>query len=305
MRNVRYFFITFVLALLAQPLLAATDFEDDHVPLDLLLGLIQNIITGPPQASPGIHDSFPDLVLPDSFTAVGSVEQRDSARTVLRSSLDTEEAVATLVSLFEDHGYTQAPVPSAGPQTGFVQQQTPPRPVQLCGDDDTSVTVMAGARADYSLVTMSISTPEGFSRTFCAQIRNAGQADPRALLMTSAAGGSLALRNHLPQLLLPEEARQPPRVFLGSGTGSGGSGNRYESRHTLHIDWQLGGVYRYFAGQVDEQGWSPVGELLEDPVSSGHWTRQVDADTRLVGTLMIIELAPETFDLRFQLQLLE
>ncbi len=306
MRNVRYsvFTVSFttVFALLTQPLFAATDFDDDLVPLDLLRGLIQNIVTGPPQASSGIHERFPDLVLPDSYSVVGSVEQRDSARTVLRSPLGTEEAVANLVSLFENHGYTQAPVPGMGPRTGFIQRTAPQRPVQLCGDDDTTVSVMAGAQADYSLVTMSISSPQGFPQSYCSQIRSGGQAS--AMLMASAMGGPLDLRQHMPQLVIPEEGTQPFRPFVDGGS-RGSSGNRYESSHTLQINWQMDTVYRHFADQVEEQGWSAVGEVVEDPVSSGHWTRQLDPDTRIVGTLMVVESAPETFELRFQLQRLE
>jgi hypothetical protein len=303
MRNVRYPVFTFVLALLAQPLFATTDFDDDVVPLDLLRGLIQNVITGPPVASSGFHESFPDLALPDSFTVVGSVEQLDSARSVLRSQANTEEAVENLVSLFEDHGYTRAPVPDTTQRTGFIQQQTPQRPVQLCGDNDTSVSVMAGAQQDYTLVTMSISTPQGFPRTFCSQIRQQGQGSG-SFGVPAFVGASVDLRNQLPQLLLPEEASQPFRPFIGGGS-RGGSGNQYESSHTLHIDWNMDAVYRHFADQVNEQGWSPLGELMEDPISTGHWTKQADPDTRLVGTLMVVESASETFDLRFQLQRLE
>lgn len=296
--------VFFCFALVFAPLLSAsTDFDDDQVPLDLLLGLIQNAVTGHARITPGIHEDFPDMTLPDTLSVLGSAEQPGTIRTVLRGPENAESAIEALLEGFRAHGFTAAPIPDMGQQTGFVRQQAPQRPVQLCSDE-AMVTVMTGTQPGYSLITLSISTSEGFPQTFCSRLDSSGQDTARALALAAAMGGQGSLRDALPRLVLPEESRQPPRAFIDGGSRSG-SGNRFETNHTLLVDWPIDSVYRHFAEQVNAQGWSPLGELMEQPVSAGHWTRRVDTDTHLVGTLLIVETAAETFDLRFQMQRLD
>ena len=83
------------------------------------------------------------------------------------------------------------------------------------------------------------------------------------------------------------------------GGGGSGSSNEWESRGALTIDWEIGDIYEHFSSQIAEQGWVADSDTTGTMFAGGSWTKSVD-DVDLVGTLSIIKLTDNTWDMRFR-----
>jgi hypothetical protein len=136
------------------------------------------------------------------------------------------------------------------------------------------------------------STPGGPScEQYQAQIQASG-----------AAGGfpSINIQEHMPRIELPAEATAT-NVGGPSMRGFGGSGYTTESRTQVDLDWELVPLLDHLAAQIDEQGWQRDHRAAGDVAGSVVWTREVD-ELDLVGTLRVLRLDPEKFELVFSLQ---
>ncbi|HBN14320.1 MAG: hypothetical protein CMQ46_10695 [Gammaproteobacteria bacterium] len=227
-------------------------------------------------------------------------------------------------------------------QRGFVVQMPipPGMPIQLCSNDLGMLSLRIGnmgaivmsssgpatwsGRAVYTpflsatpvgrFVTNASPTPTTDSLIYITQTNTPSRPSAAAtgglsceqyqaqIQASGAAGGfpSINIQEHMPRIELPDEATTLGGTGQSMG-GFGGSGYTTESRTQVNLDWELGALLDHLAAQIDEQGWQRDHRAAGDVAGSVVWTREVD-ELDLVGTLRILRLDSEEFELGFSIQ---
>ncbi len=185
----------------------------------------------------------------------------------------------------------------ASQQVGFVSADQPTvLPQQLCHDNygTLTATVNNDEGMRYINISRSVGTP-AMMRPGCAEmLAQVSQGYPMGFR-----GGNV-LDGYAPKLIMPESNTRPTRPMAFMGGGGGGSMSDWETRGTLTIDWEVDAIYEHFAEQILEQGWEADSDATGAVAATGSWTKTVD-DMDLVGTLSILKLADDTWDMRFRL----
>lgn len=290
-----------ILPLVSPALVADTEFGDT-VPREVVM----QFVGGNPLAAPGrlysdILADFPDFEVPDGFSVLASADQGYSQRVILRTELDEMEASAAVGDALTDAGWSL--VPEFGqpgpPQTGFIGVNSMPRYQQFCHDDlgNITVSVVQGAAPRYVNLNRATQVNMGNQPT-CAQ-----RLDPGYQQFGPPGFGRQGLSQYVPRLVMPmasaTAANQPRLDAVSFASGGGGGSNDYESRGSLQSDMGIDDIAQYFIEQIEQQGWAPDSKVTGSVVASGSWTKTID-DMDLVGTLLIVQQAENTWDLRFR-----
>ena len=70
----------------------------------------------------------------------------------------------------------------------------------------------------------------------------------------------------------------------------------------LEIDWSMEEVYRHFAEQITEQDWALDTESIGSVSASGTWTQSPEDNMNLVGTLKVVGLGADSFQLKLTVE---
>jgi hypothetical protein len=104
---------------------------------------------------------------------------------------------------------------------------------------------------------------------------------------------------YVPRLELPNgDGMTAPRGGYGGG---GGSDREWEVRTDLSGDWNMRRVYNYFAEQIEDQDWERDARVIGDSMASGSWTKVVDEDVELIGSLTVLMTGEDAYSLMFRL----
>ena len=289
-----------ILSATSHPASADTEFVDS-VPLEVVKQFVGNPFRGEGTLYSDILDAFPPFTVPADFKVLASADQGYLQRVILSSTLDEEAASAALTAAFVAEGWMQVPnygMPTQ--QTGFVSAEQPALQFQqLCHDDHgtVTVTVNAGTGTRYININRNIGPPGmALMQPGCAEM--VGQATQNSTAMGFRGGNIVA--PYAPKLLMPQSNTTPTPSMGFFGGGGGGSQNDWESRGTLALDWSINEIYAHFAEQIAEQGWATDSEATGAMVATGNWTKYID-DMDLVGTLSILKLADNVWELHFRL----
>lgn len=128
----------------------------------------------------------------------------------------------------------------------------------------------------------------------CAQMleQYSGRGQPGAMMMNL---GQYMPRMELPAAAVAAASGRPPGSF------SSGSRNGMESGTDIRIDWDLETVLRYFADQIERQGWDNDTQSVGNISASASWTREVD-ELALFGSLRVVKTGDMQYRLQFQVQ---
>ena len=240
--------------------LADTEFKDS-IPVEIVEALFDTYQSGQFAVFSDIAEEFPNFSVPAEFTVVGSVYTMTTLRVVFETSLDESDAIQSIVEIFESQDWTQFPTYSPPTQqVGFIspRQFNMGRSQILCDDNLGYLTIRYSARDSGNYLTTGISLSRNRQQGGCEQ----------QLAMQQASLGQMSrsygLRQYLPRLEIPELQNSPRRNVFFMG-GSSSSGNSVETEGVMTSDQDIEEVYRYFADQIEEQGW--------------------DLDSQVVGTL--------------------
>ena len=66
-------------------------------------------------------------------------------------------------------------------------------------------------------------------------------------------------------------------------------------------DQEIGEVYRYFADQIEDQGWELDSEVVGSRSANGTWTNSPESNLSLLGTLSVLDSGDSNFELQFRL----
>ena len=75
-----------------------------------------------------------------------------------------------------------------------------------------------------------------------------------------------------------------------------------ESNHSLTIDWSMEQVFEYFSEQITDQEWQLDTQGIGQVTTSGIWTKSLETDLNLIGTLNVFSRGDSNFDLKFTLR---
>lgn len=291
-----------LLALAAAPLPAATEFEDS-VPVELAKLFLGNPGIGEATLYRDVMDDFPPFTVPAAFEVLGSLDQVYLQRVILRTDLDADAATAALTAAFTANGWQLIDLANfgAGQRGGFVSAAQPQLPVQICHDDYGMLQVQVSTSADGKFVNLNRSRAGmmGGSGNVDASM---SPCDPARFGMMGpmgpgARGGVIA---HMPTLVVPE-AGDALRSMPSIRGGGGGSPNDWESSTPLASELSLQQLYEHFAPQLIAQGWALDSVGTGSFLATGSFTKTVEGDMELIGILNVLELAENSFDLKFRL----
>ena len=218
-------------------------------------------------------------------------------RVVFETSLDESDAIQSIVEIFESQDWIQFPTYSPSIQeVGFIspRQFNLGRSQILCHDDLGLITIRYSARNSGNYLTTGISL-----------VRNRQQGDcEQQLAMRQASFGrmsrSFELRQYLPRLEIPELQNSPRmNAFLMGGSSS--SGNSIETEGVMTSDQDIEEVYRYFADQIEEQGWDLDSQAVGTLSATGTWTKSPESSLSLIGRLSILAAGDSEYALQFRL----
>lgn len=287
-----------LIALQGTPTMAANEFEDS-IPVDVAEALFDFGDTGRFAVDSEIMDAFPAFQIPGGFTVLGSAYFMRSMRVALSTNLELEEAVEAIEESFLDEDWETVPVFSPIPgRTGFVSaNQIESRRRGLCHDQFGQLSISTRAGNPDNQIVLSMSADLRRSWGTCAQLR--AQMEQQMSMMQGR--GRMGLQQYMPRLLIPEEGSpgQRPAFMIGSTSSSN---NTAEADVELEINWSLDEVYDYFADQMSEQEWTLDSASSGSLSASGIWTRSPEGDMNLVGTLNVLSMEENRFQLRLSIE---
>lgn len=287
-----------LIALQGAPTMAANEFEDS-IPVDVAEALFDFGDTGRFAVYSAIVDEFPAFQVPDGFTVLGSAFFMRSMRVALSTNLEIEEAVEVIEKSFLDDDWEAVPIFSPMPgRTGFVSaNQIESRRRSLCHDQFGQLTVTTRAREPENQIVLSMSAGLRRSWSTCAQLR--AQMEQQMSMMQGR--GRMGFQQYMPRLLMPEEGNSGQRpAFMLGGTSS--SSNSAETDVELEIDWSMDEVYSHFADQMLEQEWILDTESTGSLSASSIWTRSPEEGINLIGTLNVLSLGENRFQLKLTVE---
>lgn len=300
MRLLRIFSLVLLLIFPKTPVMADTEFEDS-IPLDVAQALFDYGDTGRFRVYSDIMDEFPAFQIPDGFTVLGSAFFLSQMRVALSTEQDTEEAMLAIEESFLGDDWETMPIfnPVLN-RTGFVspdQVETSRR--SLCHDDFGQLSFSGKSSGAENQVILSMVAGLRRNWSSCAQAR--AQQEQQLSMMQGR--GRLGIQQYMPRLMVPEEANTGQNAVWMLG-GMSSSGNSADTDMQLEIDWNMEEVYRYFAEQMAEQEWALDTESTGSVSASGTWTQSPEANMNIMGTLNVVSLGENKFQLKLTIEVL-
>lgn len=278
---------------------AAEEFQDS-IPIEVAQALFSFGGDGNLHVYSDIVEEFPDFELPGEFEVLGSTERAATMLTLaLATPLNEEAARAALTDSFTAEGWMELPefgMPET--ETGFISPNQSVRPSyrQLCHDDYGNMNISYSGRGERNFVTLNTGSAFGGNFQTCAE-RIAQQ----EMAMARASQRTIGIRQYMPVLLVPEEARQGRSPFLRAG-GMSSSGNTAETDTNFTLEWELEEVYEHFAEQIVEQGWTLDAESMGSITAAGTWTQPSEDGSNLVVRLDVVRANEDRYDLTLRVE---
>ncbi len=244
-----------------------------------------------------IPNGFPAFAVPQGFSVVGSVSQMSTLRVVFETESSEDDAIAAASEAFFAENWI--PFPLYRPQqqqTGFIspQELNLSRAEVLCHDELGHLTLRYTERDSGNYLSAGVSLYRSRQVGGCEQ----------QLAMQQDAVGQLprtrGLRQYLPRMEIPEAQSLPRPVAFISG-GSSSTGNSVETDGYMKSDEEIDAIYEFFAEQIVEQGWVLDSESVGSRSANGTWTKAEEANLNLIGTLSILDVGDDEFELQFKL----
>jgi len=278
---------------------AAEEFQDS-IPIEVAEALFGFSAGGDLRVYSDIADGFPEFDLPRQFEVLGSSVRGSSAFTVaLATSLDEDDARSAITESFADEGWIDLPrfgMPAM--ESGFVSQNQPAMPsyTQLCHDDYGQLSVSYSERSGRRSVTLNTGSVFGGDYRSCAE-----RIEQQEMMRERTSQRGMGIRQYMPLLLVPEDARQGRMPFVRS-TGMSSSGNTAETDTNFSIEWELEEVFQHFAEQIVEQGWILDAESIGSITATGSWTRLSENGANIVVRLDVVNSEEERYDLTLRVE---
>lgn len=281
-----------ILSAVSHPVHAATEFEDS-VPIEVVNQLLGSGFGQQARIYQDILDGFPPFALPVDMMVLASIDQGFAQRVILKTDRAMDESATAAYGAFVAEGWIELQIPGpARQQTGFVSAQQPVVPRQLCHDAfgmmSIGISEVDGAR--YVNLMRSGMQPGGMMNFSCEQVSSQGQRSP-----------GMSMMQYVPRLVMPASTGAPSPMGFFSGGGGGGSGNDWETRGSLNSDLPIDEAFEHFAAQIGEQDWAKDADVIGAQMAVGSWTKTVEGGIELIGSLTVLMLAEDTYDLRFRL----
>lgn len=277
---------------------AAEEFQDS-IPIEVAEALFGFGQGGSLQVYDGIAEGFPVTQFPADFEVIGSSNRSTSITVALVTPLNEENARAALTEIFVDDGWVEMPqFDRIGRETGFVSPNQPPRPSfrQLCHDDHGQLNLSYRERDPRNIVTLGLGSAFGGNFRSCAE-----RIEQQERAMAMSRQSAMGIREQMPLLLVPEEARQGNMPFLRA-TGARSSGNTAETDTSFALEWELEAVFEHFAEQILEQGWTLDIESIGSVTATGTWVQQTEDGENLVLRLDVVNSQEDRFDLTLRIE---
>ena len=296
MWSLRISSVVLLISLQESSVMAASEFEDS-IPLDVAEALFDFGVGGRFAVYSDIMDGFPIFQLPDEFTVLGSTYYNNSMRVGLSTEFVEERAVQAIEDSFGSDGWVT--MPNYNPmrnRTGFVSaNQVEPQYRSICHDQFGQMSISSRPRGPLSLIVLSLSASLNRNWTSCAQLR--AQQEQQMAMMS----GRVGFQQYMPRLVVPEEANseRSPGFALAS---SSSSNNSAESEISLEINLDMEAVYTHFAEQMIGQEWNLDTESIGSVSASGTWTQSPEENMNLVGTLNVVNLEENRFQLKLSVE---
>ncbi len=278
---------------------ADTEFTDS-VPLDLVQALLGNTPYGEPIIYSDLSSSFPDIPIPNSFQLLGSIDRGYGNSAVYRTELTPDQIDSTLAEILLQADYIDFELPGMRPaEQGFVQAaaNAPRKFNRYCHNSYGFLSHSYVEKKSSGIVTLSTSTLN--DNRSCEE-----QLEEQQLTMGPMGRQGSGLEEHLPRMELPETepVRGAYSPFFRVG-GYSGSRNGIESKADLTIDWSIEEVFTHFSEQIDNQGWVVDTSNIGSTSATGIWTKSHPTEGDLVGTLSVLKVSDESFELKFLLSI--
>jgi len=273
----------------------ADDEIQDNVPLDLVKAMLGSIPAGEVKIYSDLLSRFPALDMPGGLEIMGSLERNYGMSAFYRTELSSNELEQTLDTSITDVGYVKfEQIRAHSFSNGFILSSAVARPLNNRYCHDTLGNLSYVYNEEEGVVTLS--------NTYNSDYRSCAEQVEEQAQMNSRAGdvrGS-RLQQYLPSMVLPETQRQPHSPFIGR-SGYSGSDRDIQVRANLDIDWSIEEAFRHLAEQITEQSWVLDTESVGTSTATGIWTYSPEPGTELLGTLTVLQVSEETFELKFQL----
>lgn len=246
-----------------------------------------------------LPEGFPDLDLPENVMTDGSLDRGFSMTVMLKSESPADSMQAGIQTALLQSGWIALPTPPMQPRGGFVGNTTPfpgrSSTTQFCHDRYGVMSISPRNRQGvYNRLGLDWNYSTTMSDMSCAQQNELRQSS--AVNFNPMAG----MNEHMPVLELPEED-QGARFRSPFGGGISGSGDAYTTRSPLRLDWSMAQINRWFARQLEDQGWQHDASWEGDSTAGSTWNKLTDDDTELAGLLDIIHVEDDHYHLRFRL----
>lgn len=258
---------------------------------DVLNGLVFN---ARPESKLVMRATLPDIAegfrAPDGFTLIGSGVRGQNSSTVVayKTTLDAGPALDSLLGFLFDEGWKREITPQS-PLPEISVAGSPPATAVLCRNGERrnlQVQEIDGVR--YANITGFETMPSrACDAPLPQQAIGFGQ-DPLAAIN--------ARRANLPQFSFPDSARmsgESPRNNDSSG------GNMVSTAARIESPDPVATLARHLASQLVEQGWRGDAEWNGTLSTGSTWTRQGADGQELWGTLEILSLGGNTYDISF------
>lgn len=273
---------------------ADNEFENS-VPLDLVKALLSGGPTGDVKIYSDLVSSFPSIGVPDELEIMGSIERGYGVAAFFRSELSSSEIESSLDNAITLQEYSKFDPPRMiGATNGFVRASLnyPQVNNRYCHDSLGTLTLTYSE--DSGIVTIS-SNPTNDYRSCADQLAEQSQAIARR-----SRGQLTGLQQYLPVMEMPETERQRYSPFFSSG-GYSGSSSGIAVDANLRIDWSIEEVFSHFSEQITDQSWVLDSESIGSATATVSWTKSPESGTDLIGTLTVLKINEEAFELNFQL----
>ncbi|MBL4573432.1 MAG: hypothetical protein JKY86_10220 [Gammaproteobacteria bacterium] len=285
----------FLILLTSYSALADTEFEDS-IPVETVEALFNAYYEDRFAIYSDIAEEFPDFPIPTGFSVVGSVYQMTTLRVVFKTDTDEDAALQSMIEVFEVQDWVQLPTFSRQRQeVGFI---SPPlinmgRAQNMCHDDLGYLTLRYSSGEGTNYLSTSISVIRSNRQGTCEQ----------QIAMQQASYGQYSqpfgIGQYLPRLEIPESQNRPRAAFLSGGTSS--SGNSVETDGSITTDQDIEEVYRFFADQIEAQGWELDSEVVGSLSANGTWTKSPESNLNLIGRLSVLNSGESDYELQFRL----
>lgn len=270
---------------------ADTEFQD-RVPLDLVKAVLGNTSFGEPRLFSDLSSAFPAIALPAQLEIMGSIDRGYGTAAVFSTGLSSDETDTALAASYLAAGYIEFDVPgSRDLGNGFVRTSAIPvqRSTRFCHDSLGFLSHSYAPRTQGGIVTIS-SNWSNDNRSCVDQLQE------QTLAMSRMNGPQRGLHQYLPRMELPETQTQ--RI---ARVGWSNSNQGLESEAPLNIDWEIDAVFNHISEQISDQDWTIDSENIGTSSATGNWTRSPEPGVDLIGTLTVLKLGEESYELKFQL----